>query len=74
MSHNVNIRIDDEILKELKELDLNLSETVRKALLEEIRKKRGEGLRKNLDLAKELLNSEDVDFYTRAVRETRDER
>ncbi|MHB1709297.1 MAG: type II toxin-antitoxin system CcdA family antitoxin [Thermoplasmataceae archaeon] len=74
MSHNVSIRLDDEILRELKELNLNLAETVRKALLEEIRKKRREELRKNLDLAKDLLKSEDVDFYTRAVRETRNER
>lgn len=74
MSHNVSIRLDDEILKELKELNLNLSETVRKALLEEIRKKRREDLKKNLETARELLKSEDIDFYTRAVRETRDER
>ena len=74
MSRNVSIRLDDEILKELKELNLNLSETVRKALLEEIRKRRREELKKNLAIARELLKSEDIDFYTRAVRETRDER
>lgn len=74
MSRNVSIRLDDEILKELKELNLSLSETVRKALLEEIKKKRRDEMKKNLDMARELLKSEDVDFYTRAVRETRDER
>ena len=74
MSRNVSIRLDDDILKELKELNLSLSETVRKALLEEIKKKRRDEMKKNLDMARELLKSEDVDFYTKAVRETRDER
>ena len=74
MSRNVSIRLDDDILKELKELNLSRSETVRKALLEEIKKKRRDEMKKNLDMARELLKSEDVDFYTRAVRETRDER
>ena len=74
MSRNVSIRLDDAILKELKELNLNLSDTVRRGLLEEIRKKRRDELKKNLDMARELLKSEDIDFYTRAVRETRDER
>ncbi len=74
MSRNVSIRLDDAILKELKELNLSLSDTVRRALLEEIRKKRRDELKKNLDMARELLKSEDIDFYTRAVRETRDER
>jgi post-segregation antitoxin (ccd killing protein) len=73
MSRNVRIRLDDEILRDLKDLNLNLSETVRKALIEEIRKKRREELKKNLDAAREILKSEDVDIYTRAVRETRDE-
>ena len=74
MSHNVSIRLDDEILKQLKELNLNLSETVRRALLEEIRKRRREELKKNLAIARELMESEDIDFYTMAVRKTRDER
>ena len=39
MSRNVRIRLDDEILRDLKDLNLNLSETVRKALIEEITKK-----------------------------------
>jgi post-segregation antitoxin (ccd killing protein) len=74
MSHNISIRLDDKILKEIKELNLNLSETVRKALMDEIRKKRKEELKKNLDKARDLLESEEIDFFTRAVRETRDER
>ena len=74
MSRNVSIRLDDEILKELKELNLNLSETVRRELLEEIRKRRREELKKSLAIAREIMKSEDIDFYTRAVRETRDER
>ena len=74
MSRNVSIRLDDKILKELKELNLNLSETVRRALLEEIRKRRREELKKSLAIAREIMKSEDIDFYTRAVRETRDER
>ena len=74
MSRSVSIRLDEEILKELKELNLNLSETVRKALLEEIRKRRTEELKKSLAMARELMKAEDIDFYTRAVRETRDER
>ena len=74
MSRNVSIRLDDEILKELKELNLNLSETVRKALHEEISKRRREELKKSLAMARELVKSEDIDFYTRAAWETRDER
>ena len=46
MSRNVSIRLDDEILKDLKELNLSLSETVRKALLEEIKKKRRDEMKK----------------------------
>jgi post-segregation antitoxin (ccd killing protein) len=74
MSHNVSIRLDDKILSDLKELNLNLSETVRKGLLEEINKKRREEMKKNLNMARELLTSEDIDFYIKAVRETRDQR
>ena len=38
-----------------------------KLLLEEIKKKRRDEMKKNLDMARELLKSEDVDFYTRSV-------
>ena len=74
MSRNVSIRLDDKTLKDLKDLNLNLTETVRRALSEEIRKKRREELKKNMNLARGLLTSEDVEFYTNAVRESRDER
>jgi post-segregation antitoxin (ccd killing protein) len=74
MPHKVSIRLDVEILKEIKELDLNLSETFRKALLDEIMKKRKEELKKNMDKARDLLGSEDIDFFTRALGATRDEK
>jgi len=74
MSCSVSIRLDGEILKELKELNLKLSETVTKALHEEIRKRRREELKNSLAMVRELLKSEDIDFYTMAVRETSDER
>ena len=48
--------------------------TVRRALREEIKRRRKEELKKNMDLARKLLSSEDVEFYVKAVRETRDER
>ena len=56
MSRNVSIRLDDDILKELKELNLSLSETVRKALLEEIKKKRRDEMKKSLELKIKLIN------------------
>jgi post-segregation antitoxin (ccd killing protein) len=74
MSHNVSVRLDDEILKEIKDLNLNVSETIRAALTEEIKKRRKEKLKKNLVLVNKFLESEDINFYIKAVRESRDER
>jgi hypothetical protein len=37
-------------------------------LIEEFRKQRREELRKNLDAVREIRKSEDLDFYTNAVR------
>ncbi len=74
MSHNVSVRLDDEILKEIKDLNLNVSETIRVALIEEIKKRRKEKLKKNLILVNKFLESEDINFYIKAVRESRDER
>ncbi|MHB1492961.1 MAG: type II toxin-antitoxin system CcdA family antitoxin [Thermoplasmataceae archaeon] len=74
MSHNVSVRLDDEILKEIKDLNLNVSETIRVALTEEIKKRRKEKLKKNLILVNKFLESEDINFYIKAVRESRDER
>ncbi|MHB8361796.1 MAG: type II toxin-antitoxin system CcdA family antitoxin [Thermoplasmataceae archaeon] len=74
MSHNVSVRLDDKILKEIKDLNLNVSETIRVALTEEIKKRRKEKLKKNLVLVNKFLETEDINFYIKAVRESRDER
>lgn len=74
MVHNISVRVDDEKIRELKKYDVNLSELVRKALDEELKRKRKEEIRKSLEGARAILASEDMEFYTNAVRETRGER
>ncbi len=60
MVHNISVRVDDEKIRELKKYDVNLSELVRKALDEELKRKRKEEIRKSLEGARAILASEDM--------------
>lgn len=74
MVHTISVRIDDKSIRELREHKVNISEVVRKALDEEIRKTRMKEMEKKLDRIKELLKNEKEDDFINALRETRKER
>ena len=74
MTELVSVRIDKETKELIKELGINVSETVRKALQEEIRKRREEELTEDLNKAKVILGKVSNQEIIRAVREARDQR
>jgi antitoxin CcdA len=73
MTELVSVRIDKETKELVNELGINVSETVRKALQEETRKRREEELAEGLK-AKLILSEVSHQDIIRSVRETRDQR
>lgn len=74
MTALVSVRVDKETKELINKLGINVSETVRKALQEEIRRKREEELAEGLKRAKVILSKVSDQAIVRAVRETRDQR
>ncbi len=74
MSHLIGVRIDDELLEKLKNLKVNISKTVREALIDEVAKREGYALNESLNKLQKMLAKEDPDDYVRLLRESRDER
>ena len=48
MSHNIAVRIDDDLLNEIKKLHVNISETVRRALVDEVIQRKNELIQEDL--------------------------
>lgn len=70
----VSVRVDEETKELVNKLGINVSETVRKALQEEIRRRQEEELAEGLKRAKVILSKVPDQAIVRAVRETRDQR
>ena len=74
MSHNIAVRIDDDLLNEIKKLHVNISETVRRALVDEVNQRKNELIQDHLLALEKLLAKENPEDYIRLVRQSRDER
>jgi len=74
MTELVSVRVDKETKELISRFGINVSETVRKALQEEIKRKREEELTQSLKRAKLILNKVSDQDIVRMVREARDER
>ncbi|MHB1811950.1 MAG: type II toxin-antitoxin system CcdA family antitoxin [Thermoplasmataceae archaeon] len=74
MSHNIAVRIDDDLLNEIKKLHVNISETVRRALVDEVNQRKNELIQDDLLALEKLLSKENPEDYIRLVRQSRDER
>ncbi len=70
----ITVRVDTETKKKLKKHRINVSETVRRALQNEISKREEEDLQRALDEAGRILRKIPEKDIVRAVRESRDER
>lgn len=75
MTTTVSAKISDELKRDLEEEDINVSEVVRNALEEELRERRRERLRTDVNaLRSEVGEGVKTDEIVSAVRETRAER
>ena len=74
MTHNIGVRIDDKLLNDVKELHVNISETVREALIKEVARKKTQALRESLQKLEKMLADENPQDYIRLIRESRDQR
>lgn len=74
MTHNIGVRIDDKLLNDVKELGVNISETVREALIKEVARRKTQALRESLHKLEEMLADENPQDYIRLIRESRDQR
>ncbi len=74
MSSIITVRVDSETKRKIKKHRINVSETVRKALQNEISKREQENLQRALDEAGRILRKIPEKDIVRAVRESRDKR
>lgn len=68
------MRIDEEMKEKIKRHGINVSETVRRALREEVRKRDRAELVAALERAQPILKKIPNEGWVRAVRESREER
>ncbi len=73
-SANINVRIDEGIYKRAREMNINLSETVREALIAEIERRKVKAIMEELDTASKAVKKMGVSNIVREIRETREKR
>jgi|GEM_PF-3166868 post-segregation antitoxin (ccd killing protein) len=71
---NINVRVEDWIYSEAKEMDLNFSEVIRAALISEIEKKRIKKIMANLDRASAAVNKIGMKKIVSEIRDMRENR
>ena len=71
---NINVRIEDWIYQKLKQLNINISETIRVALISEIEKTRIEDILKELDTSSKAVKKMGVNSIVSEIRSSRDTR
>lgn len=69
----ITVRVPLELKRELDRLGVNISEVVRRALREEVIRRKLDELRRLQEIARRALRRVGVEEIVRAVRETRDE-
>lgn len=69
----VTAKVPVELKKKLRESGVNVSQLVRRAIEEEIKRREEEALRTLAKEASQLLKKIPPDEFTKAIRETRDE-
>ncbi len=74
MSVVVSVRVPRELKEEAERLGIRVSEVLRRALEEEVRRRRLELLSKELDKVSEVLEKINVKRFVRHVREDREGR
>ncbi len=74
MTETVVVRVGEELKKKAKAYNLNISEVVRSALRDEVRKRERRDLISALEQAKKVLSKVSDDEIVMAIRETRDNR
>ncbi|MBM3897344.1 MAG: hypothetical protein FJ358_02310 [Thaumarchaeota archaeon] len=74
MSDVITVRLDRRTKEKIKKFDINISEAVRRALEEEIRRHETEELTRKLKEMKRILKKIPDKELVRVVRETRDRR
>jgi antitoxin CcdA len=74
MTALITVRIDEDLKESIGQYGINVSETVRRALQDEIQRKREEELAEGLRRAKSILDKLPDLEIVRAVRESRDSR
>jgi post-segregation antitoxin (ccd killing protein) len=70
----VSVKVRRDLAERARALGVNISEVVRKAIEEEVRRREPELSRKRLESVKDLLDLIDVDRVMKSVREDRESR
>jgi len=70
----VSAKIDAELWEEMKKLDISPSEVIRRALREEVARRKKEKLAEELMEASQILRKVPKEKWVEAVRESREER
>ena len=71
---NINVRVEDWIYSEAKEMEINFSEIIRAALISEIEKKRIQKIMANLDRASAAVKKMGMKTIVSEIREMRESR
>jgi antitoxin CcdA len=74
MTETVVVRVDEDLKRKIKAYNVNISEVVRSALREEVKRRERSELISALELAKKALAKVPDDEIVRAIRETRESR
>ena len=74
LTETISVRIDEILASEIKKLGVNITQTVRSALEEEVKRRKHAELKQNLTRLRELFAGDDFDTYLRALNESRGER
>ncbi|MEW6528426.1 MAG: type II toxin-antitoxin system CcdA family antitoxin [Candidatus Micrarchaeota archaeon] len=71
---NINARIEDWIYSKAKEMNINISEIVRDALISELERRRAEAIMKELDIASAAAKKIGKRMLVKSIRHARDKR
>jgi post-segregation antitoxin (ccd killing protein) len=74
MTETVVVRVDEELKRKAKAYNVNISQVVRSALRDEVKKRERSELISALERAKKALSRVPDDEIIKAIRETRDSR
>lgn len=71
---NINVRVDDWLYSQIRELDINISELVRMAIINEIEKRRVQNITKNLGTASAAAKKMGIASVVSEIRRVRESR